>query len=193
MKKLNRFLVFLETSLCLKDCWRSAALTLFALGVLVLPMKMQARVVKDTTFFVTPKEIVYGKRIYAICKTTMVLPEKGGKPEIWVVVDYNPAPGLRNQPFIDILKCDNDVAIDGKADFKFLAIDYSARGYNGNLGRCIGVLAETGKAFAVEARIHYDGKVAERSKRLTAKYKIRLIDRKKYKDRWAKYGMSIDQ
>ena len=148
---------------------------------------------EDTTFFVTPKEVVYGKRIYAICNTTMVLPEKGGKPEIWVVVNYNPAPGLRNQSFIDILKCDKDVAIDGKADFKFLAIDYFAKGYNRNVGRCIGVLGETGKAFAVEAKIRYNGKVAERSKRLKAKYKIKLIDRKKYKDRWAKYGMSIDQ
>ncbi len=193
MNKLNRFLEFQATSLCLNGCWRGVVLVLFALWMFMFPKEMQARVRKDTTFFDTPKEVVYGKRIYAICSTTMLLPEKGGKPEIWVVVNYNPAPGLRNQPFMDILKCDNDVAIDGKADFKFLAIDYSARGYNGDLGRCIGVLAETGKAFAVEARIHYDGKVAERSKRLTAKYKIKLIDRKKYKDRWAKYGMSIDQ
>ena len=193
MNNLNCFGEFTATLRSLKSCWRNVVLVLFAFGTFILPKEMRAKVMEYTTFFVTPKEVVYGKRIYAICNTTMVLPEKGGKPEIWVVVNYNPAPGLRNQSFIDILKCDKDVAIDGKADFKFLAIDYFARGYNGYVGRCIGVLGETGKAFAVEAKIRYNGKVAERSKRLKAKYKIKLIDRKKYKDRWAKYGMSIDQ
>ncbi len=192
MKKPIRFSEFQVTLRCLKKRSRNVVFTLFLLGVL-LPKETLAKITEDTVFFVTPKEVVYGKKTYAICRTTMFLPEKGGKPKIMVVVDYNPSPGLRNFPFVDEFVGDKDVAIDGKADFKFLAIDYFAKGYNRNVGRCIGVLGETGKAFAIKAKIRYNGKAAERSKRLTAKYKVKLIDRKKYKDRWAKYGMSIDQ
>ncbi len=170
MNKLNRFSEFPVTLQCLKGCL-SVVLALLVLGIFVFPKETLAKVTEDTTFFVTPKEVVYGKRIYAICNTTMALPEKGGKPEIWVVVNYNPAPGLRNQSFIDILKCDNDVAIDEKADFKFLAIDYFAKGYNGNVGKCIGVLGETGKAFAVEAKIRYNGKATEKASGLKSSTK----------------------
>ncbi len=166
----------------------------FALLVLLalVPKEMQASGENDVVIFGTHDEVVYGKKMYVVCKTLMSMPEKGGKPKFEIYANYNPSPGLRNFPFVEIFVGDKNVAIDGKADFKFLAIDYFAKGYNRNVGRCIGVLGETGKAFAVKAKIRYNGKVAERSKRLTAKYKVKLIDRKKYKDRWAKYGMSID-
>ncbi len=132
-------------------------------------------------------EPVYGKRFYAVCQT--VLTELAGskpgymKPCITVSVSYNPSPGTSVvSNIVGVYKAEKEIPVTGKADFEVLAIDKNARGYNEHFGRNIGVLGETGKYFAVKAKVYYDGS-KEKSKQLTAKYKIILIDKKKYEKR----------
>ena len=133
-------------------------------------------------------EPVYGKRFYAVCQT--VLAELAGnkpgymKPCITVSVSYNPSPGTSAvSDIVGVYKADKEMPVTGKADFEVLAIDKNARGYNEHFGKNIGVLGETGKYFAVKAKVHYDGS-KEKTKQLTAKYKIILIDKKKYEKKF---------
>ena len=142
----------------------------------------------------TGNSVVYGKRFYAVCDTWMTL-RPGSKsgyinPEIHFYAFYNPSPGLglmTNASSISVknVRGDEEIPLKGKADFEVLAIDKLSRGYNADVGKCIGVLGETGKYFAVKAKVHYDGS-KEKSKQLTAKYKIILIDKEKYqkKHKW---------
>ncbi len=134
-------------------------------------------------------EPVYGKRFYAVCQT--VLAELAGskpeymKPCITVSVSYNPSPGTSAvSHIVGIYKGDKEMPITGKADFEVLAIDKNARGYNEHFGRNIGVLGETGKYFAVQAKVRYDGS-KENADRMQVKYKVKLIDKEKYEK---KYG-----
>ena len=135
-------------------------------------------------------EPVYGKRFYAVCQT--VLAELAGnkpgymKPCITVSVSYNPSPGTSAvSDIVGVYKADKEMPVTGKADFEVLAIDKNARGYNEHFGKNIGVLGETGKYFAVKAKVHYDGS-KEKADRMQVKYKVKLIDRKKYekKHKW---------
>ncbi len=133
-------------------------------------------------------QVVYGKKIYAVCHTIFV--EHAGskpgymKPYIMAFVSYNSTPGMNfTSDIVGVHEGDKDIPVTGKADFEVLAIDKQARGYNAKMGKCVGVLKETGKYFAVRAKVHYDGS-KEKADRVRVKYKVKLIDKKKYEKKF---------
>ena len=134
-------------------------------------------------------EVVYGKKFYGICQTILIelAGSKPGymKPCIGVFVYYNPSSGTTAfSDIVGVYKDDKEMPITGKADFEVFAIDKDVSGYNEHLGKDFGVLGETGKYFAVRAKVHYDGS-KKGTDRLQVKYKVKLIDKKKYEE---KYG-----
>ncbi len=155
---------------------------------LSLILVVAAKCYGDTFVSAEPK-VIYGKRFYAVCYQTDLVLRPGTKanyfkPEIIFGVNYNPSPGLNlaTNPSCIYVKSKSgaeEIPIDGKEDFEVLAIDKLSRGYNADVGKCIGALGETGKYFAVKAKIHYDGS-KPKEKCLTAKYKIKLLSEKDF-------------
>ncbi len=107
-------------------------------------------------------EVVYGKKFYGICQTMLIelAGSKQGymKPCIGLFVYYNPSTGKTAFPdIVGVHKADKEMLVTGKADFEVFAIDKDVNGYNEHFGKDIGVLGETGKYFAIRAKVHYDG------------------------------------
>ena len=133
-------------------------------------------------------EVVYGKKFYAICQTMLIelAGSKPGymKPCIGLFVYYNPSTGKTAFPdIVGVHKADKEMLVTGKADFEVFAIDKDVNGYNEHFGKDIGVLGETGKYFAIRAKVHYDGSKKDYD-RLQVKYKVKLIDKEKYEKKY---------
>ncbi len=146
-------------------------------------------------FLRTEEQVIYGERFYAVCQLSLEL-YSGTKanyvrPLIRLYADYNPSPGLNlaTNPSCLYLKSKSgakEIPINGKEDFELLAVDKLSRGYNAYVGKCIGRLGETGKYFAIKAKIHYDGS-KPKEKQLKAKYKIKLLRPKDFPDSRYRY------